>query len=1848
MNSKVTKLNTNLGPDQQYSDKDIALINSIQLQRKFSLPEDYVELHLFDLNDNLLKNNYNYTGYKSLLRSLPDQDNLITDLTLDATQDAINMGYDYGSVKLEYNVYRKLFNSDINNQFFIKTISTDRTELRISNNNISNIGLESLYNDFIVKFNNDPYYKDFYLNFGENRLLIGVNIVLEQNPSQYNLLIKLYEPLPTDLELKSQFWLVDKLSDPIAYQVDFEIVNEITTEQYQLKGPNFNIKINEEINPSVDYVNYNSFFSTTSTSSYQQLKSVLEEKSLDINVDYTEYENFIHFSSARERLLNFAYKLKLIEGYKADVNVLANAIVTPQISSSKAVLENNINNLIEKFDGYEYYLYYESGSKAWPKKSSSKPYVNYEITSSTAINWLGSDNDNDVLYGGQLYSASIYDSNNQDNIIYTIPEYLRIDEQNKGYEVFLHMIGQHFDNIWLYSKGITDLYDAQNNLNKGISKDLVSYALKSLGVKLYSNTSTTSDIFSYLLGVTPSGSYQYSTGSEAISSFVTASQYSLTGADIDKEIYKRIYHNLPFLLKTKGTERGLRALIACYGIPNTILRINEFGGTDKDSGSFEQYFERLSYALNTKTGSVYVVTPWAPSFYQSLSSSVGSGSIVPDTIEFRFKTNGIPTSPNFYSQSLFQINSGSSTQFGVQLLYVSQSSTGAYNDYGQLKLVMSGNQGYIYSNPIYLPFFDNEWWNVMIYRETGSLVSSSITNNNRYWLYAANSIYQGHDGETIGYIGSASLFITGSTSSSYNRSWNLYDTSSFIAHLGGQDNNQKISSGSGTFKFNGFFQELRYWATPLPVENFIGHTLSPLSIECINETSSYNKLIFRLPLGNDLFTTQSSIVFSNHPAFTGSVASTGSFILNSTISSYGQIINPGLTLYGVAIYGQDVYYGLGTSIVYTGNTDFYYLKSGNLGLGKPTNDKIRILSEDNASGSTLSINTKIEQSPEVSLTKDVNTLEVAFSPQDQINNDIIYQLGYFNIDDYIGDPREASSITYNNLRNLREFYFQKYIRSYNVFDFIRLLKYYNNSLFKMIKDYVPARTNVSTGIIIKPHLLERPKYKRNEPTITNISYSQSIDMIEVSGDEGGILKQNYTYAYTQSVPSLLGNIKEVKPYKSERYTGEISGSVVKVTDQSLQPNNTFIRRENSFGINSFKHSDYNVLLNNVTQSRLSNKYFDLDYSTNPTIAVNIGLVMSQSNIVKAPIQDSNYTLKRHINSRYIGSKTFSTLYNIYTEGDSSYGKTAAIDNNVRKLGLFTNVTESKFLPRRQEARLKYLVDEYGGLTELNLLNLNWFEVQNTFKSNDTGSVALFDVNKFGDQRTTNGEKLIFNSGYDYLPMLYFSSSDARLYFESTGESVSKLFYYTNTNGAFLSGSSTLLYPITGGKVYNMFDNADPDYAAGNVYYTGGLVASKTSASYVVPENNVYKFLSTFNITLGYTGSGFSGSFTNKIKKNDVEVVSETKSYTSSVDIEHYEDDFAASSKTYYYDDGSYGFVGSFFTDKEIRLMDNGVVKGIIASGSEVWYISGSTAPPCSLQQNVTRLIRTGSAPAFPNINTNLSGVLVSNNDTTTCVGFNMRSASGAWSYKNGDVTSSLFRTVGSSNTLSGTLAFNTTTSYDTYVVNDVINFELTFNGSNTNNFTASVDTGAQYNLIQASAGVFPSATTSSALFISGSTGDNTFILNSDISTYLNYLYVPSTGSNALYSKYGDVNFEFSPTVYDYIVLYVYNASTGITIRYEYNVIRSYTSGGKVHLEIDSALPTSLDKGVYSVGDYNEFLLLKRLKDETMVLLNFNKRQGATSYGFVIPETLHTEVLKNIDVITKEVKQKLIELNNTQA
>jgi len=307
--------------------------------------------------------------------------------------------------------------------------------------------------------------------------------------------------------------------------------------------------------------------------------------------------------------------------------------------------------------------------------------------------------------------------------------------------LFIQMIGQHFDNVWIYLKDITNKFDADNRLNFGISKDIVAQAIRDLGVKIYQNNFSSTDIYSALLGLTPSGNnlnIPYVTGSlptptgwEYINLFITASDLNALEPldDINKEIYKRIYHNLPYLLKKKGTPESLRVLSTIYGVPDTIFRINEFSGkTTSVSNNWDNFQNQFNYEFFTtssgyvkvplliSTGSgngVYGTARYGQDYYNGDSFNEQSSSF---TVEFRFKTTGIPTNPSQYNQILAY---SPENNFALVLEYTgtgyaSGSYDGSipdpYNEYGNLKF-MDLNSGLI--ETLYLPFFDGEWWSVM-------------------------------------------------------------------------------------------------------------------------------------------------------------------------------------------------------------------------------------------------------------------------------------------------------------------------------------------------------------------------------------------------------------------------------------------------------------------------------------------------------------------------------------------------------------------------------------------------------------------------------------------------------------------------------------------------------------------------------------------------------------------------------------------------------------------------------------------------------------------------------------------------------------------------------------------------------------------------------------------------------------------------------------------------------------------------------------------------------------------------------------------------------------------------------
>ena len=99
----------------------------------------------------------------------------------------------------------------------------------------------------------------------------------------------------------------------------------------QLKGPNFDLPVKDTINNSTTYQDLDSLFTTVLTSSYNELQGVLAEKGITVNVDYSDFNNFVYFSSAEQRVRNFYYKVGLIKGYENEIESL-NATINSDIS----------------------------------------------------------------------------------------------------------------------------------------------------------------------------------------------------------------------------------------------------------------------------------------------------------------------------------------------------------------------------------------------------------------------------------------------------------------------------------------------------------------------------------------------------------------------------------------------------------------------------------------------------------------------------------------------------------------------------------------------------------------------------------------------------------------------------------------------------------------------------------------------------------------------------------------------------------------------------------------------------------------------------------------------------------------------------------------------------------------------------------------------------------------------------------------------------------------------------------------------------------------------------------------------------------------------------------------------------------------------------------------------------------------------------------------------------------------------------------------------------------------------------------------------------------------------------
>ena len=555
-------------------------------------------------------------------------------------------------------------------------IKTSIFEAFIKNLEFTEPEKESKHLTHLVNFGNDEqivissWEKDDWTLSKKSMDELGNEIVKEIDVVESTIL-KLYNPLPANITSNSTFWITKLMSNPL---IETIILNQQDNLKCPpLKGPNFDIEVDFVKGQSTSFESLDTLILSGSVSSSTQLISSYLSSSLintdELNIEYyvsssTDYawKNFVHFSSAKERVDNFIYKVQLIEKYEELVS--ASVAQTQTISSTQETERQLIkkNQLLQGFDGFEKFLYTSSsyttnnsGSITWPYNNKT-PLIS---TDTNVQNW----------YSNIITLAEDYDIENTNYVLNNIPQYIRNNTENDSLILFFTMIGQHFDNIYFHTKSIEKTRKLGYKAKDGISDKLLFDVLKSFNWDA-KNLAADTKLWEYAFGLDANGKTKERN---------PAKQRTY-------EVWRRIVNNLPYLLKNKGTRRGVYALLSCYGIPSSNLSIFEFGGPEvTETSKSKLVYDNVTTALKMTNGSK-IEMEW--------KQTDNISSLRPNTIELFLKPA---------IQSNFRILSGSN--WNVE---ITASTTASF---GTVKFNYSGSQAISSSM---LPLFNDKFFGLSV------------------------------------------------------------------------------------------------------------------------------------------------------------------------------------------------------------------------------------------------------------------------------------------------------------------------------------------------------------------------------------------------------------------------------------------------------------------------------------------------------------------------------------------------------------------------------------------------------------------------------------------------------------------------------------------------------------------------------------------------------------------------------------------------------------------------------------------------------------------------------------------------------------------------------------------------------------------------------------------------------------------------------------------------------------------------------------------------------------------------------------------------------------------------------
>ena len=873
---------------------------------------------------------------------------------------------------------------------------------------------------------NDKYFGYFKnaLNVGDNRLLpiLSTGMMDERTSPEepFTLLVKLKDELPTDIPLQTQCW-VSNIS-LVPQIVSSIIINNVAPSTYKIGPPNFSIPI-----PDASLTNTNLSY----TANDLQLDSGLERQitiSQNINelsVDYTDFNNFVLFSSAEMRLKIFKNKIINLCGLSASLETLnsrasnfliASGSIYPYYDTEYASIQEQTDKIINTFDGYESYLY-NNGQ--------------YAYQNGTFINA--------IYVSEQDAAATAYDKDNRDSLINTCPEHLLTNSDNDDYIIFISMVGHFFDNIYIYISNMPSEKKIGNNSTSEFTRRVVDYMLETFGWKLDDSLEQT-DLLNNYLNNDQLGGLNGMSAEERL-----------------KTIRNRLLQNLPSIYKSKGTDEAVQLILSCYGIPSTLLSVREYGGVDYDD-------PQASY---THYERVYMRQWDTSSKYDTYELQIPSGSHT-----YLFKMSIDDSTPYMYGKEQFlfgrvedsdKTSLSGSGEWAVGFVRTKHKNSGqiffriGYKDQEKFK---------IYSPEV--PIFDGNIYSIMLRRNQSDYGFEFTTNYNAvpslYELYIKRNQF----GTNVIALSSSAVCYDVSTNTRFDQGGHI-KIGGWFADYNGQG-------------FTGAFDKFQAWLNPIANEDLEDYTNNFSAYASRGSGSvAYESLFFRMHTDYPFNQRENGIWRNGNPYFAVSSSTKLNILYGEPNCNVDYIIcsNPwsGST---VMVQGQC---GPESQSVYPWQWKAFDYPStwgiSKYGPNKFRNEKIKFISQsldvrlDNLNRSTF--NNPNGKAP------DSNQVGFYIDPQDFKNRDIVRYFGNYDFMDAIGDPGFQYSQSYDPLRLFRkEFAEDRNQLSGSRTLFNELLTtyklYFNRSVFDSIKNVVPARTNALIGVVIEPTILERPKY----------------------------------------------------------------------------------------------------------------------------------------------------------------------------------------------------------------------------------------------------------------------------------------------------------------------------------------------------------------------------------------------------------------------------------------------------------------------------------------------------------------------------------------------------------------------------------------------------------------------------------------------------------------------------------------------------------------------------------------------------------------------------------------------------